>query len=392
MESQFEADIAVIASIDVVPRILDVICRITGLGFAAVARVTEDRWITCAVRDDIAFGLEVGGELKVETTICNEIRQSGQAVVIDHVAENSAFCRHPTPALYGFQSYISVPVQRHGKFFGTLCAIDPRPAQLNRPEIIQMFTLFAELIGTHLDAGEQLAVSRAELTEEREVSGLREQFIAVLGHDLRNPLAAIDASALVLIAARSPDSSLVAQMAHRIRKSSARMAGLIDNMMDFARGRLGGGFTLQRTISGELAGALEHVVGEMRTHCPECEIQSDIVIDRPVPVDIGRVAQLLSNLLSNAITHGTVETPVRVRVRSDDSGLELTVSNHGEAIPPETMGRLFHPFARGGSTTDSSGLGLGLYISSEIAKAHGGTLTVNSDSEETRFTFALPTT
>src|SRR6202008_207292 len=97
----FADDVAAIAKIDAIPTILNVVCNVTGLGFAAVARVTDDRWIACAVRDDIAFGLKPGGELKVETTICNEIRQSGELVVIDHVAEDPAFCRHPTPAMYG---------------------------------------------------------------------------------------------------------------------------------------------------------------------------------------------------------------------------------------------------------------------------------------------------
>ena len=129
-DQSLQDDVALISRIDAVPTILEVVCRTTGMGFAAVARVTEDRWIACAVQDEIAFGLKPGGELKVETTICNEIRASGEPVVIDHVAEDEAFCGHPTPAMYGFQSYISMPiVRRDGAFFGTLCAIDPRPAQ-----------------------------------------------------------------------------------------------------------------------------------------------------------------------------------------------------------------------------------------------------------------------
>ena len=123
----FQADIAAIQNIDAVPTILDVVCRTTGMGFAAVARVTEDRWIACGVKDEIAFGLEPGGELKVETTICHEIRESREAVIINHVAEDRLYCGHPTPALYGFQSYISMPIiLSNGRFFGTLCAIDPR--------------------------------------------------------------------------------------------------------------------------------------------------------------------------------------------------------------------------------------------------------------------------
>src|ERR1700692_4449883 len=106
MANGFAADIGSIQRIDAVPRILEVVCHSTGMGFAAVARVTDDRWICCAVRDEIAFGLKPGDELKLETTICNEIRQSHQAVVIEHVAEDKDFSGHHTPAMYGFQSYI----------------------------------------------------------------------------------------------------------------------------------------------------------------------------------------------------------------------------------------------------------------------------------------------
>lgn len=391
MEATFDTDIAAVAAIDAIPKILDVVCSVTGLGVAAVARATEDRWVTCAFRDDLGLGLAVGSELKVGTAVWSETRQSGRMVVIDHLAEDLDRQGDPTPDLHGFQSYISVPLKRKGQFFGTLCAIDPRPARLNTPEIVHMFTLFADLIGMYLDVSERLAVKESELKEERVVSALREEFIAVLGHDLRNPLAAIDVSALVLLA--SPpvsDGLLTSEMALRVRKSTARMGGLIDNLMDFARGRLGGGFTLNRVVSPDLDATLEHVVAEMRARFPERIIESDIVVDSPVSVDPVRVSQLLSNLLSNGLTHGRPEGPVTVRVRNAPAGFELSVMNQGIPIPPEKITRLFQPFTRGGSTTDSSGLGLGLYIASEIAKAHGGTLAVNSGPQGTRFTFRIP--
>ena len=163
------ADVAAVARIDAVPTILEVVCRTTGMGFAAVARVTEDRWIACAVRDEIAFGLQPGGELKVETTICNEIRASRQPVIIDHVAQDVAFRGHPTPAMYGFQSYISMPIfLSGGSFFGTLCAIDPRPTRLNRPEIVGMFKLFADLIAflPYLDIAVYLQTAAQAPTRE----------------------------------------------------------------------------------------------------------------------------------------------------------------------------------------------------------------------------------
>jgi GAF domain-containing protein len=183
----FLSDISAIGRIEAVPSILEVICHATGMGFAAVARVTEGRWVACSVLDQIDFGLKPGGELKVETTICHEIRQSREGVVIDHVAEDQVYCGHPTPAMYGFQSYISMPIiRRDGSIFGTLCAIDPKPHRLNVPGTVGMFKLFAQLIAIHIDSTDRLASSEASLADERKTAELREQFVAVLGHDLRN--------------------------------------------------------------------------------------------------------------------------------------------------------------------------------------------------------------
>jgi GAF domain-containing protein len=106
--------------------ILEEVCEITGMGFAAVARVTEQRWIACQVLDRIEFGMEPGDELKIMTTICNDIRECGEAIIIDSVGDNPHWKTHAAPMLYGFESYASLPLYtRDGEFFGTLCAIDP---------------------------------------------------------------------------------------------------------------------------------------------------------------------------------------------------------------------------------------------------------------------------
>jgi signal transduction histidine kinase len=381
---------AAITGIEAVPTILEVVCRTTGMGFAAVARVTEDRWVACQVRDEIAFGLGPGDELKVATTICSEIRASGQPVVIDHVAEDEVFCGHPTPAMYGFQSYISVPiVRRDGQFFGTLCAIDPRPARLNRPEVVGMFRLFADLIAFHLDAHERLATSTAALLDARRASELREQFIAVLGHDLRNPLASIDAGAKLL--RKTPLNERALTLLDLVQSSIGRMAGLIDHVLDFARGRLGGGLSLDRNADAPLGPVLEQVVAELGLAWPERTIEADIAVPDPVSCDRARVAQLLSNLLANALAHGSPDGPVSVKAFTDAGVLELSVANPGEPIPPAKLELLFQPFARASAEPHKQGLGLGLYIASEIARAHGGTLDVTSTPAETRFTFRMPT-
>lgn len=165
-EQSLRDDIAAIAAIPFLPALLEVVCKATGMGFAAVARVTEDRWIAGAVRDEIQFGLIPGGELPVKTTICDEIRHSQTPVIIDHVSYNAAYRDHHTPALYGFESYISFPILRNdGSFFGTLCAIDPRPASLDTPPIIELFQTLASLLAYYLDGLQTLSddkVARAE--------------------------------------------------------------------------------------------------------------------------------------------------------------------------------------------------------------------------------------
>lgn len=388
--SEFAADLAGIARIDAVPIILEVICRSTGLGFSAVARVSEDRWIACAVRDEIAFGLQPGGELELKTTICDEIRESGKLVVIDHVAEDPAFRDHHTPRKYGFQSYISVPIIRpNGQFFGTLCGIDPKPAQLKTTATVGMFKLFADLIGFHLDSQERLSVSEAALQEERETAELREQFIAVLGHDLRNPLASITAGATVLQSLPLGERAL--PVVARIQRSATRMAELIENVLDFARGRLGGGLPITPVADESLPTMLDQVVAELQAAWPHRVIQSRLTLTQPVACDSARIAQLCSNLLANALTHGEPASPVSVYARSSAHEFELTVVNVGEAIPPETRARLFRPFVRASARPGQQGLGLGLYIASEIARAHRGSLEAESTAQETRFTFRMPT-
>ena len=388
MANDFRADIEAIGRIPAVPTILDVVCRTTGMGVAAVSRVTEDRWIACSVRDDIAFGIQPGRELRIETTICNEIRQHREPVVIDNVAEDEVYCGHRTPAMYGFQSYISIPIcLSDGSFFGTLCALDPEPHVLKTPEVIGMFELFAELIAFHLDANTRLTTSEASLSREREESGLREQFMAVLGHDLRNPLMAISAGATML--SRRPEQAV--ELVDEIQRSVARMAGLIDNMLDLARGRLGNGLALSRDARESIEPTLNQVIDELRRTNPDRTIEAAFDLEEPVNCDRARIAQLFSNLLGNAITYGTPDEPIRVQTIASGGMFELSVANGGRPIPLLAMEYLFQPFFRGTVRPSQQGLGLGLYIASEIARAHGGEIVVNSTPAETRFTFSMPT-
>jgi len=387
-EAKLQAEIEVFSRIPAVDSILEVICRITGLGFAAVARVTEDRWVACAVKDHINFGLVPGGELDIKTTICREIEKNKECVVIDHVATDEQYANHHTPLIYGFQSYISTPIILSGnRFFGTLCAIDPNPATLNTPETVGMFKLFADLIAFHLNAVEQIELSAINLQEEQKTSELRDQFIAILGHDLRNPVGAIRNSAQLLL--RMPLDDRALRLANIIQDSSFRITGLIENVLDFARGRLGEGITLDLSDNAPLESALVQVVTELKAIWPGRSIDIQFKLRQPVKCDAVRIAQLFSNILGNALTYGRADEPVRVIVSSQDGILELSVANCGEKIPDAKIARLFQPFSRGSEENSKDGLGLGLYIASEIARAHHGTLGVVSSEEETCFTLTI---
>nr|CAD6601859.1 histidine kinase [Rhizobium sp. Khangiran2] len=389
MAHDIQNDVETMQGIAAIPAILEMVCRTTGMGFAAVARVTEERWVACQVLDNIGFGLPAGGELDVQTTLCHEVRQLREVIVIDNVAEDPIYCQHHTPRLYGLQSYISVPViLPDGRFFGTLCAIDAKPAKLSDPQTVTMFKLFTDLIGFQFDAAEKLNSTRASLIDAKTASELREQFIAVLGHDLRNPVASITGGISIL--SREPQSEKSTRVLSMMRGSVLRMSALIDNVMDFARGRLGGGIALQRDHETSLQPTLEQVVSEILSGHPERSIEANFHLSGVVPVDHQRIAQMLSNLLGNAVTHGSPGHPIRVDAAIVDGELRLSVANSGTPIPKESLQKLFQPFKRGEGSSSLQGLGLGLYIASQIAEAHGGQLDVHSEEAETRFTFRMP--
>jgi signal transduction histidine kinase len=393
MSTEFQSEIEALSG-DTVASILDVVCGVTGMGFAAVARVTPERWVCLAVSDHINFGLTPGGELEVETTICHEVRQARQTIAIDHVAEDEIYCGHHTPAKYGIQSYISVPIfLNNGSFYGTLCAIDPKPAKIKNPGIIGMFELFAKMIARYVEAGErlaetgrQLANAEAALLDANTASELREQFIAVIGHDLRNPLASIAAGIFFL--QKASIEQKLREIVLTMQKSVVRMTTLTDNLLDFARGRLGGGITLNRSREA-LEPALRQVIDEIKNVYPERTIEADINLTKPVNADRSRISQLFSNLLNNAVVYGTAGAPVRVRATTDEM-FELKVINTGPPISAAAMKQLFTPFVRGQVKPNQQGLGLGLFIASEIAIAHGGRIDVTSNADVTAFTFRMP--
>ncbi|MET0856031.1 MAG: HAMP domain-containing sensor histidine kinase, partial [Telluria sp.] len=168
-----------------------------------------------------------------------------------------------------------------------------------------------------------------------------------------------------------------------------RMAVLVDDLVDFARGRMGGGLDLQLRREAQLPQVFEQVISELQALYPHRRIRATIQPDISLVCDAGRMGQLLSNLLKNALDHGTAGQSVDVSACADDESFELVVSNAGAEIAPDVMRQLFQPFWRAAPREGAGGLGLGLFIVAEIAKSHGGHVSVASAAGRTSFKFRM---
>lgn len=383
-------DLLTVQRISAVPAILQVVSETTGLRFAAVARVTGTSWTACAVLDRIEFGLKVGGELDVTTTLCSEIHASHHPIIISDVSADPDYCNHHTPQLYGFESYISVPVLRaDGSMFGTLCALDPLPKKLSDPATLAMFESFARLLTLQIEAEEQQQATRTALADERTTGHQREQFIALLGHDLRTPLASIQAASDLLV--RRSNERGTQQLAEHVRAASQRASRMVDDMLDFARGQLGNGIPLNWTAAADLHLTLQQVVNELRAAHPRRVLLEQLPELEAFECDPDRIAQLLANLITNALHHGATTGPVIVAAKIVDEHFQLSVHNRGTPIAPDKLARLFHAYWQGDVEMPRNGLGLGLFIVDQVAQAHGGHMHVTSSAEAgTTFTFSMP--
>jgi len=179
-------------------------------------------------------------------------------------------------------------------------------------------------------------------------------------------------------------------MARIMQGSASRMLALIDDVLDLARGRLGGGLAVHRSGEEPLEPVLWAVIAELSASHPDRIVEASLALAEPVNYDRTRIAQLFSNLLSNALIYGSHDKPVRVSASSNPVIFELSVANAGDPIPSAALEHLFKPFYRSAVLRHREGLGLGLYIADQIARAHGGTLSVVSTPEETNFTFRMP--
>ncbi|HSS37590.1 MAG TPA: ATP-binding protein, partial [Polyangia bacterium] len=248
-----------------------------------------------------------------------------------------------------------------------------------------------------LDEGGQLlaaVVAFVDITELKETqhrlereAEFRERFLGVLGHDLRNPLAAILLAARRLEARTELPAGVTSTVA-RIASSASRMRRMIDELLDFVRARVAGQLPLNRAPV-DLRQVLEQVVAEAELAGAGGRVTVATTGDVTGVWDPDRLVQMVDNLVRNALRYGAPDRPVRIEAEGRPEEVAVAVVNEGPGISPERQERLFEPFARG-LDQDGEGLGLGLFIVRAVAASHGGTVDVTSSAVETRFAVRLP--
>jgi len=409
LEQQLVSDIQRIQSLDIVPSILELICRTTGMGFSAVARVTENKWIACAVKDEINFGLKPGGELELETTICNEIRGHGQPVVIDDVKNDEQFCNHHTPKQYGFRSYISIPILlKDGTFFGTLCAIDPRPFSLKSTNMVTMFNLYADLISYHL-LTQDLIGSKNELlkiTETKLEDSLDEirQYAYISQHTLQEPLRKLQLLSDMIIHEESlPPEHPVKPLAFKINTLAGDFSKMISRLSDFS------GIT--NAVSDfqpvEVNKILALVINRLQYKIARknaivgCDVQH-VVTGIP-----GQISEIFYHILHNALTFTNPEITPYIKIYSKEvtenelkdlknlaqntSYCKICIEDNGIGMAEAHLQQIFDLFSRLNPKKQFEGMGMGLSQAKKIMKHHKGDILVRSQvGAGTTFSLLFP--
>ncbi len=234
-----------------------------------------------------------------------------------------------------------------------------------------------------------VSVFLRDATERCVNEQFRDLLTGIIGHDLRTPLGAITVSAATLLQRGGLDGP-AAQSVARIASSGARMSEMVSQLADLTRIRFGNGLPIRRE-QVDLAQICRDVVGELSAAHPDRDIGCDISGDLRGMWDAGRLGQLVSNLLANAVQHGSATAPIHVSARESEGEVQIEVCNQGRPIPAELLPTIFQPFRQAHSRGGTTSLGLGLFIAQSVVRAHNGTLEVTSTEDAgTTFTARLP--
>ena len=277
------------------------------------------------------------------------------------------------------ESFLGVPLVVSGTIKGVLVVIRPPPSSGAEHD---------EWLLSALADQAALALEKSRLDE---VAEFREQLIGIVGHDLRNPLNTIVMAAHILLQ-REGLGETETELARRITRSASVAARLIDQLLDLTRSRLGGGIPIDPKPS-DLNEVCRQVIGETELTHPDRPLRLEVRGDVTGVWDRDRIYQVLVNLVGNAARHGAPRSPIDLRIEGKETEVVVEVANRGDPIPPAALPFIFEAYRQG--RTDhrgrTQGLGLGLFIAQEIARSHGGSITVtSSESDGTTFRLRLP--
>ncbi len=384
----FQTDIEDIQSLSIIPTILDVICESTQMGFAAIARVTEDTWITCGVLDKLSFGLSVGDELDISTTFCNQVRKTDQIVVIDHVDTDNTYVNHPIPKQYGFQSYISVPIiKKNGEFFGTLCALDLKPNKVNNAKVIDMFNMFSGLISSHLDVVKTMN-SQVDLIKKKEDE--LENYSFITSHDLQEPLRKIQFLTDLLEHNETRNLSKKGKkLFNSIKTSATRMRNIVNDLLKYSQNAPNPNL-LEDVKMHKLILRVEFRLIEIFKQNNSKLIINDL---GKLPVLPLQMEQLFFNLFSNSLKFKHPERDLVITINStiasganfnvekllkDVEYCEIEVTDNGIGFDPIYSEKIFKMFQYLKHSEDNKSTGMGLAIAKRIAHNHEGEIIATS--------------
>jgi len=277
------------------------------------------------------------------------------------------------------ERFLGVPLVSAGAVKGILVVIRPSTS------------VHAEQDEWLLSALADQAAVALEKERLNEVGEFREQLIGIVGHDLRNPLGVVLMASRLLVQ-REGLAEQETELARKIARSATVALRLIDQLLDLTRSRLGGGIPIDPKRF-DMNDVWRQLTGENELTHPDRPMRVDVRGDLTGVWDRDRVYQLLANLVGNAVKHGEPRSPIELRIDGGEKDLVIEVANRGEPVPPATLPFIFDAFRKGRTAHSSAtpGLGLGLFIAQQIARAHGGSIDVSSsENDGTTFRVRLP--
>lgn len=427
-KSVLSQEIAEVGQLPIVSKILELICKTTGMRFAAMTKITSQKWIALAVIDKLDYGISPGDELEIIDTLCGDVKRLGKPVIIDHVDKDDKFCGHPIPKASGFQSHISVPIVRaDNSFYGTLCAIDPEPKDLKNENIISLFSFFADLISEHLDTVDLLKSSKKSLKKQLLVrDNLESQVLArtrdlqktvgelarsnqelmefgyIASHDLQEPLRKIQTYLSMM---EQNDKIILPENARsyieKITFAVERMRQLINDLLSYS--------VVQTTPNVFETIRLNELIDDV------VENLSEDIAHKNASLQIGQlcevkvfpfqIRQLFQNLLSNSLKYSDPGRPPIIQISStvvlgkdaspelepDESYSKISVKDNGIGFNQNYAKKIFNIFERLHGKSNYAGTGIGLAIVRKIVENHHGFISVRSkENVGSEFTIFLP--